>query len=102
MDVPATTIVADGLEQVARAPRTAPPAGASAFGRLGWLQLQRLERSARWRHLVLDEREIVRDDRTAAKALVRAQELSRKRAAKQQALAEKRAARDADRAQLSK
>jgi len=102
MDVPATSVVADGLEQVARAPRTAAPAGATAFGRLGWLQLQRLERSARWRHLVLDERELVREARVTAKAQVREEDLSRKRAAKQQALAEKRAAKDADRTQLSK
>jgi len=102
MDVPATSVVADGLEQIARAPRTAAPAGATAFGRLGWLQLQRLERSARWRHLVLDERELVREARVTAKAQVREEDLSRKRAAKQQALAEKRAAKDADRTQLSK
>ena len=93
LDVPATSIVADGLERVARAPRTALPAGATAFGRLGWRQIQRLERSPRWHHLLLDEREIVRDARVAAKALVRAQELSQKRAAKQRALAEKRAAK---------
>ena len=95
LDVPATRIVADGLERVAQAPRTPAPAGATAFGRIGWRQLQRLERSPRWRHLVLDEREIVRDARITAKALVKAEELSHKRAAKQQALAEKRAAKDA-------
>jgi hypothetical protein len=93
MDVPATSVVADALERLARAPRAALPAGAGAFGRLGWRQIQRLERSPRWRHLVLDEREIVRDGRVAAKALVRAQDLALKRAAKQRALSEKRAAK---------
>lgn len=101
MEIPATTLVADGLERIARTLRAAAPAGPTAFGRLGWQQLQRLERSARWRHLVLDERELVREERVSAKALVREEDLSRKRAAKQQALAEKRAAKDADRA-LSK
>jgi hypothetical protein len=97
VDVPATTIVADGLERVARAPRTALPNGATAVGRFGWRQLERLEGSPRWRHLVLDERELVRDGRIAAKALIRAEELSRKRAAKQRALAQKRATKRADR-----
>ena len=93
MDVPATRIVADGLERVAQAPRTARPAGATALGRLGWRRIQRLERSPRWRHLVLDEREIVREGRVTAKALLKAQDLSRKRAAKQRALTDKRAAK---------
>jgi hypothetical protein len=94
LDVPATGIVADGLEHVAEAPRATARRSASAFGRFGWNQLSRLERSARWRHLVLDERELVRDARVAAKADVRAQELAHKRAAKQRALVEKRAAQD--------
>jgi hypothetical protein len=93
IDVPATAIVADGLERLPRAPRMAAPASVPAFGRIGWLQIQRLERSPRWRHLVLDEREIVRDARVTAKAEIRAQDLSRKRAAKARALAEKRAAK---------
>ena len=94
LDVPATGIVADGLERIAQAPRASARAGASAFGRFGWTQLSRLERSARWRHLVLDEREIVREARVTAKADIRAQELAQKRAAKQRALVEKRAAQD--------
>lgn len=102
MDVPATSVVADGLERVAQAPRTTMAAGATAFGRIGWRQLQRLERSPRWRHLVLDEREIVRDSRVAAKALVKTQELSQKRALKHRALVEKRAAKHAGRALKSR
>jgi hypothetical protein len=96
LDVPATRVVADGLETMVSTSRTAP-SEATAFGRLGWRQLQRLERSPRWRHLVLDEREIERDARVSAKALVRAEELAHKRAAKQQALVERRAAKDAER-----
>ena len=95
-DVPATRVVADGLEKMVSASRTAP-SEATALGRLGWRQLQRLERSARWRHLVLDEREIERDARVSAKALVRAEELAHKRAVKQQALVERRASKDAER-----
>jgi hypothetical protein len=92
LDVSATSIVVDGLERIAQAPRVNAPT-ASAFGRFGWTQLCRLERSARWRHLVLDEREIVREARVTAKADLRAQELAQKRTAKQRALAEKRAAK---------
>ena len=98
MELSATRLVADGLERVAQAPRTPLPAGATAFGRFGWQRMQRLEHSPRWRHLVLDEREIEREARVTAKALVKEQDLSRKRAAKQRALAENRAAKDADRA----
>jgi hypothetical protein len=84
------------LEKMASASRM-EPSDATVFGRLGWRQLQRLERSARWRHLLLDEREIERDARVDAKAAVRAEELAQKRAAKLRALVERRAAKDAER-----
>jgi hypothetical protein len=96
LDHAATDIVADGLEAMVSAPRTAPTRP-TAFGRMGWRQLQRVERSTRWRHLMLDEREIEREARVSAKAHVRAEELAHKRAAKQQALVERRAAKDAER-----
>jgi hypothetical protein len=91
-DLPATGIVADALERLPAAPRVGASAP-SAFGQIGWLQFQKLERNARWRHLVLDEREIDRENRVTAKARLKAQELTRKRAAKQEALARKRAAK---------
>jgi hypothetical protein len=91
-DVPATRIVADALERLPAAPRIGAPAP-SAFGQIGWLQFQRLERNPRWRHLILDEREIGRETRVMAKAQLKTQELTRKRAAKAQALAKKRAAK---------
>lgn len=93
MDVPATTVVADTLERLPAAPRSRMAASPSTLGRLGWLQIQRLERSPRWRHLFLDEREIARESRVLAKAQLRTQELARKRAAKALALAKKRAAK---------
>ena len=93
MDVPATGVVADALERVARAPRAAAVPSPSAFGKFAWLQVQRLERNPRWRHIVLDEREIARDARVMAKAQLRAQDLMRKREAKQLALSKKRAAK---------
>jgi hypothetical protein len=92
-DVPATSVAADALERLTTAPRVGAPA-VSALGQFGWRQFQKLERSPRWRHLILDEREISREARETAKAQLREQEHSRLRAAKQQALAAKRAAKD--------
>jgi hypothetical protein len=65
----------------------------SALGRFGLRCVQRLERNPRWRHLILDEREIDREARISEKARCRAQELAQKRAAKMRALARKRAAK---------
>jgi hypothetical protein len=93
LNVSATSVVADSLERLPNTPRIGSSAVPSAFGRLAWLQLQRLERDPRWRHLILDEREIVRESRVMTKARLKEQELSRKRAAKQMALARKRAAK---------
>jgi len=91
MDLPATHIAADALERLPERPRVHPAAAPSLFGRFGLRQLHRIERDPRWRHLVLDEREIEREARELGKARIRAQELARKRAAKAQALAQKRA-----------
>jgi hypothetical protein len=91
-DVAATSVVADALERLTAAPRIGAPA-ASALGRFGWHRFQWLERSPRWRHLILDEREIDREARETVKAQLKEQEHARLRAAKQQALAQKRAAK---------
>jgi hypothetical protein len=93
MNVPATHVVADTLERLPAAPRSRAAASPSTLGKLGWLQIQRLERNPRWRHLFLDEREIARESRVMAKAHIRTQELTQKRAAKALALAKKRAAK---------
>src|SRR4030095_11347155 len=90
-DISATSVVADALEQLPAARRIGASPASSSLGRLGWHQAQRLERSPRWRHLILDEREIDREARISEKARGRAQELAQKRAAKAQALARKRA-----------
>jgi hypothetical protein len=92
-DVAATSVAADALERLTAAPRVGAPA-VTALGRFGWRQFQNLERSPRWRHLVLDEREIDREARETAKARLKEQEHERIRAAKQEALARKRAAKD--------
>jgi hypothetical protein len=91
IDIPATGIVADALDQLPQTPRVGPASARSTLGRAGLLQVERLLRNPRWRHLILDEREIQRDARVRAKAHVRAQELTHKREAKQLALARKRA-----------
>jgi hypothetical protein len=91
VDVPATGIVADALERLPRAPRVSPAAAPSALARLGWLQIQRIERNPRWRRMILDEREIAREGRVMAKAQLIARKRIEKRAAK--ALAQKRAAK---------
>lgn len=94
IDIPATSIVAEALERLPEAPRRIAAATApSAFGRLGWLQVQRMESDPRWRRLILDEREVAREARVMAKARIRSQELAQKRAAKAQALDRKRAAK---------
>ena len=92
IDISATSIVADALERLPETPRIAS-AASSALGRFGLRCVQRLERNPRWRHLILDEREIDREARISEKARGRAQELAQKRAAKAQALARKRAAK---------
>jgi hypothetical protein len=92
MQVSATYLVTDALERLPAAPRATVPAP-STLGKLGWLQVQRLERNPRWRQLILDEREIARETRVMAKAQIRQQDLMRKRAAKHLALAKKRAAK---------
>jgi hypothetical protein len=92
IEVSATHLVTDALERLPAAPRAAAPTP-STLGKLGWLQVQRLERNPRWRQLILDEREIARETRVMAKARLREQDLMRKRAAKQLALAKKRAAK---------
>jgi hypothetical protein len=91
MDVSATHIVADALERLPERPRIGPAAVSSLLGRLGLEQLHRIERYPRWRHLILDEREIVREARVLDKTRTKAQGLARKRTAKAQALAKKRA-----------
>jgi hypothetical protein len=91
IDIPATSLVADALERLPETPRIGLSAASSAFGRLGLQQLQRIERNPRWRHLILDEREIDREARVLEKARSRAQQLADKRAAKADALARKRA-----------
>jgi hypothetical protein len=91
LDVPATHIAADAMERLHEQPRVGPAAARSAFGRFGLRQLQRMERDRRWRHLILDEREIEREAREQDKLRIREMELARKRAAKAQALAKKRA-----------
>ena len=91
IDISATSVVANALEQLPAARRIGASAASSALGRLGWHQVHRLERSPRWRHLILDDREIEREARISEKARGRAQELAQKRATKAQALARKRA-----------
>jgi hypothetical protein len=91
LDVPATHIAAEVMERLRERPRVRPATALSVFGRFGLRQLHRMERDPRWRHLILDEREIDREARESGKARIRAQELARKRAAKAQALAQKRA-----------
>jgi hypothetical protein len=91
MDVAATSVVADALERLPQEPRVGPGAAPSVLGQIGLRQMQRLERSLRWRHLVLHEREIDKDARILEKARLRAQELAEKRATKAAALAKKRA-----------
>jgi hypothetical protein len=93
MNVPATLVVADALERLPATRRSRAATSPSMLGKLGWAQFQRLERNPRWRHIILDEREIARESRVAAKAQLRAQELTQKRAAKALALAKKRAAK---------
>ena len=93
LDLPATHIAADALERLPERPRVHPAAAPSVFGRFGLRQLHRIERDPRWRHLVLDEREIEREARALGKARLRAQELARQRATKALALARKRAAK---------
>jgi hypothetical protein len=92
MDVSATGIVADALERLTHAPRAASTA--PTFGQFALRQLQRLEHP-RWRHLILDPREIDREARqlqlVQQRAQLRAEEDARKRAEKQRALASKRA-----------
>lgn len=108
MDVPATSIVVDTLERLPDARRIGAAGTQSTFGRFGLRQLQRLERNARWRHLILDEREIERQTREHENERIRAVELAarrdaeeralaRKRDAKRLALARKRAEKDAER-----
>jgi hypothetical protein len=91
IDIPATSIVADALERLPQTPRVGAAAARPTLGRAGFLQLERLKGNPRWRHLILDEREIQRETRVTAKAHLRAQELAHKRAAKQLALTRKRA-----------
>jgi hypothetical protein len=91
MDVPATHVVADALERLPATPRSRAATSPSAIGKFGWLQIQRLERNPRWRHMLMDEREIARDSRWAAKAEIKAQELTEKRAARALRFAKKRA-----------
>ena len=91
MDVAATGIVADALERLPEEPRVGPGAAPSMLGRMGLRQMQRVEHSLRWRHLMLHESEIDKDARILEKARLRAQELAQKRAAKAKALARKRA-----------
>jgi hypothetical protein len=93
IDVPATQIVSDALERLPHRPRPAQAAAAFALGRLGLRHLHRMQGDPRWRHLILDEREVQREARVLDKAKIRAQELTLKRAAKAQALARKRAER---------
>jgi hypothetical protein len=93
MDVSATTLVADALERLPKAPRMGVPAAPSALGRLGWLQIQRLERSPRWRHLLLNEREIAKESWMVTKAQLRALERAQKRAAKARIPTEKPSAK---------
>jgi hypothetical protein len=93
LDVRATHIAADAMERLHERPRVGPASARSALGRFGLRQLQRMERDPRWRHLILDEREIDREAREQDKLRIRGMELSRKRAAKAQALAKKRAAK---------
>jgi hypothetical protein len=94
MDISATSIVADALERLPAAPRLATPAPASAFGRLAWRRLQRLEHHPRWRYLILDERERDREGRQLLRTQERERALARKREAKQLALGRKRAEKD--------
>ena len=105
MDISATHIVADALERLPDAPRVAAATDASAFGRFTWRRLQQLAHHPRWRHLILDEREIDRKARQEQHSQRRAQllaeqrererlALARKREAKQLALASKRAEKD--------
>jgi len=90
-DVPATHIAADALERLHEQPRVGYPTIRPVFGEIGLRQLQRIERDPRWRHLILDEREIDREARELDKTRIRALELARKRSAKARALAKKRA-----------
>ena len=57
IDISATSLVSDALEQLPEAPRIGAMAS-SALGRFGLGCVQRLERNPRWRHLILDGREI--------------------------------------------
>ncbi len=94
MEISATSIVADALERLPAAPRLATSTAPSAFGRLVWRGLQRLEHHPRWRHLILDERERDREARQLQQMQERELALARKREAKQLALAKKRAEKD--------
>jgi hypothetical protein len=94
MDISATRIVADALEQLPDAPRVTEAVAASAFGRFVWRRLQQLERHPQWRHLILDQREIDREVRYERERKEKELALARKRDAKQLALAKKRAEKD--------
>ena len=77
LDVPATDIVVEKLEEIAVGPSLVTPHRASAIGRRGLRALTRLEQDARWRHWFLDEREASRDAGIVEKRRLRDEQLGR-------------------------
>jgi hypothetical protein len=93
LDVPATGIVVEALEQIARAPARGSRRGASMIGGWALQAIQAIERHPRWRYLLLDEREAATAARVEGKLRIREESLARKqrqREEKAQRAAERR------------
>ena len=79
LDTAATGIAADALERLASRRDPAPLRQPSALGRAGLSLVAALERSPRWRSLLLDEREAEASARQEGKEWSKAQALERKK-----------------------
>ena len=79
LDTPATGIAVDALERLALRKQPAAARQPSAMARMGFSLVAALERSPRWRTLLLDEREAETSARQEGKEWLKAQALARKK-----------------------